>query len=97
MRNLALIFVGLLPPFGSAVAQTASVLTDVMPLFRDAPRVALKDVRIIDGTGAPARSQLTSVAMSYRALVGGGLPTWRYLLSCPICRPFSGCAAFSST
>ena len=55
MRNVALVSCALLAAFGSGLAQTPPALTDAMPLLRDAQRVALKDVRIVDGTGTAAR------------------------------------------
>ena len=45
----------------TAVAQTPSARDDAMPLLRDVSRVALRNVRIIDGTGAPARQNQTLI------------------------------------
>jgi hypothetical protein len=48
----------------TAVAQPPSAQDDAMPLLRNASRVALRNVRIIDGTGAPATENQTVVIES---------------------------------
>src|SRR5262245_66641343 len=66
----ALIFV-----LGTAFAQVPSALTEAMPLLRDAPRVALRNVRIIDGTGAPAIQNQTLIIESGRIRAIGDVAT----------------------
>ena len=48
------------------IAQSPSAQDEAMPLLRDASRVALRNVRIIDGTGAPARQNQTLIIESGR-------------------------------
>jgi imidazolonepropionase-like amidohydrolase len=48
------------------VAQTPSARNEAMPLLRDESRVALRNVRIVDGTGAPARQNQTLIIESGR-------------------------------
>jgi hypothetical protein len=43
------------------IAQSPSAQDEAMPLLRDASRVALRNVRVIDGTGAPARQNQTLI------------------------------------
>ena len=50
----------------TSVAQTPSARDETMPLLRDVSRVALRNVRIIDGTGAPARRNQTLIIESGR-------------------------------
>ena len=57
----------------TAVAQTPSARDDVMPLLRDVSRVALRNVRIIDGTGAPARQNQTLIIDNGRIRALGGV------------------------
>jgi len=52
--------------FGAAVAQTPSSLTESVPLLRDAARVALRHVRIVDGSGTPATQNQTLLIESGR-------------------------------
>jgi imidazolonepropionase-like amidohydrolase len=47
-------------PFAQ-IAQTPSAQNEAMPLLRDVSSVALRSVRIIDGTGAPARQNQTLI------------------------------------
>jgi cytosine/adenosine deaminase-related metal-dependent hydrolase len=57
----------------SAVAQTPSALDEAMPQLRGVSRVALRHVRIVDGTGAPARQNQTLIIENGRiGAVGGG-------------------------
>jgi imidazolonepropionase-like amidohydrolase len=53
-------------------AQTSSAQDEAMPLLRDVPRVALRNVRIIDGTGAPARQNQTLIIEGGRIRAVGG-------------------------
>jgi hypothetical protein len=71
MRNVALISFVLLSTFRAALAQPPSALTDAMLLLRDAPRVALRNLRVVDGTGAPARPNQTLMIESGRILAVG--------------------------
>jgi imidazolonepropionase-like amidohydrolase len=48
------------------VAQTPSAGNEAMPLLRDESRVALRNVRIVDGTGAPASQNQTLIIESGR-------------------------------
>ena len=50
----------------TAIAQTPSAQDEAMPGLHNASRVALKNVRIIDGTGAPARQNQTLIIESGR-------------------------------
>jgi hypothetical protein len=50
----------------TALAQSPRAQDEAMPLLRDASRVALRNVRIIDGTGAPARQNQTLIIESGR-------------------------------
>ena len=73
MRYVATVSFALLSACGTAFAQAPSALTEAMPVLRDAGRVALRHVRIIDGTGAPARENQTLIIESRRInAVGGG-------------------------
>jgi hypothetical protein len=56
-----------------AVAQTPSARDDAMPLLRDGSRVALRNVRIVDGTGAPARQNQTLIIDNGRIRALGGV------------------------
>jgi hypothetical protein len=53
MRHVVTVVFALLSVYGTAFAQAPGALTEAMPLLRDTGRVALRNVRIIDGTGAP--------------------------------------------
>ena len=57
----------------TAVAQTPTARDDAMPLLRDVSRVALRNVRIIDGTGAPARQNQTLIIDHDRIRALGGV------------------------
>ena len=57
----------------TAVAQTPSARDDAMPFLRDISRVALRNVRIIDGTGAPARQNQTLIIDNGRIRALGGV------------------------
>jgi imidazolonepropionase-like amidohydrolase len=48
------------------IAPSPTAQDEAMPLLRDASRVALRNVRIIDGTGAPARQNQTLIIESGR-------------------------------
>jgi imidazolonepropionase-like amidohydrolase len=56
----------------TAVAQTPSALDEAMPQLRGVSRVALRHVRIVDGTGAPARQNQTLIIESGRIRAVGG-------------------------
>jgi hypothetical protein len=71
MRNVALISFVFLSTFRAALAQPPSALSDAMRLLRDAPRVALRNLRVVDGTGAPARPNQTLLIESGRILAVG--------------------------
>jgi len=45
----------------TVIAQTPSAQDEAMPLLRDVARIALRNVRIVDGTGAPARQNQTLI------------------------------------
>jgi imidazolonepropionase-like amidohydrolase len=45
----------------TVIAQTPSAQDEAMPLLRDVSRIALRNVRIVDGTGAPARQNQTLI------------------------------------
>jgi hypothetical protein len=45
----------------TVTAQTPSAQDEAMPLLRDVSRIALRNVRIVDGTGAPARQNQTLI------------------------------------
>jgi imidazolonepropionase-like amidohydrolase len=68
--------IGVMSTAITASAQTgqpASAQDVAMPLLRGISRVALRNVRLIDGTGAPARLNQTLIIESGRiAAVGGG-------------------------
>src|SRR5262245_31266341 len=66
MRHVATVSFVLLSALGTAFAQASSALSEAMPLLRNAPRIALKNVRIIDGTGAPARENQMLIIESGR-------------------------------
>jgi imidazolonepropionase-like amidohydrolase len=71
MRTVAMISFAALSAFEAAVAQTPNALTEAMPLLRGAPRVAFRNVRVVDGTGAPARPNQTLIIESGRILAVG--------------------------
>ena len=50
----------------TVVAQTPNARDEAMPLLRDDSRIALRNVRIVDGTGAPARQNQTLIIESGR-------------------------------
>ena len=50
----------------TTVAQTPSARDEAMPLLRDASGVALRNVRVVDGTGAPAREKQTLIVENGR-------------------------------
>ncbi len=57
----------------SALAQTPSALDEAMPQLRGVSRVALRHVRLVDGTGAPARQNQTLIIENGRiGAVGEG-------------------------
>lgn len=57
----------------TAVAQTPSAQNNPVSLFHDVSRVALKNIRVIDGTGAPARAHQTLMIESGRILALGNV------------------------
>jgi imidazolonepropionase-like amidohydrolase len=55
----------------TAVAQTPSAQDEAIPLLRDVSGVALRNVRVVDGTGAPARENQTLIVENGRIRVVG--------------------------
>src|SRR4029450_10611974 len=45
----------------TVIAQTPSAQDEAMPRLRDVSRIALRNVRVVDGTGAPARQNQTLI------------------------------------
>jgi cytosine/adenosine deaminase-related metal-dependent hydrolase len=66
MRHVVTVSIVLLSVCGTVFAQAPSALAEAMPVLRDAPRIALRNVRIVDGTGAPARQNQTLIIESGR-------------------------------
>src|SRR5262249_14329047 len=71
MRNVGVITLAVFATIGSDLAQTSTIRTDATSLPSDSPLVALTRVRIVDGTGAPARSNQTLMIKDGRILAFG--------------------------